>query len=353
MKKTKIQWCHSTVNPVMGCDGCELWPGQAQVVAGIQKELQLATDVARELLESVIRRAVADRHMSEIYGDRESVAGEIGSALGLTGGAPQTVVDVIRRNAKCYAGLLGTFRAGHKGYADNFESPKVYPGRLAAAARWGAPTGDEIDAKPWLEGLPRLIFISDMGDALSNSIPFEYLQSEIVDHVSSVVGRRHIWLWLTKRPARMALFGEWLKRRGVAWPDNLVAMTTVTGQRFAHRVDQLRRVPSQLKGLSLEPLSEPVDLDLRGIDWTIVGGGSDVLAEPFHAEWALTLRRQCKSEGVAFFLKQLGKHPFHRGKPLELDDQHGGNWNEWPKEWRVREFPTSFRQATLIASPAA
>ena len=108
--------------------------------------------------------------MSEIYGDRESVAGEIGSALGLTGGAPQTVVDVIRRNAKCYAGLLGTFRAGHKGYADNFESPKMYPGRLAAAARWGAPTGDEIDAKPWLEGLPRLIFISDMALAWARSM---------------------------------------------------------------------------------------------------------------------------------------------------------------------------------------
>ena len=84
-----------------------------------------------------------------------------------------------------------------------------------------------------------------------------------------------------------------------------------------------------------------------------IGGGSDVLAEPFHAEWALDLERQCKSEGVAFFLKQLGKHPVHRGKPLELDDQHGGNWNEWPKGWRVREFPTSFRRATMIASPAA
>ena len=24
-KTTKIQWCDSTVNPTMGCDGCELW----------------------------------------------------------------------------------------------------------------------------------------------------------------------------------------------------------------------------------------------------------------------------------------------------------------------------------------
>lgn len=24
-KTTKLQWCDSTVNPTMGCDGCELW----------------------------------------------------------------------------------------------------------------------------------------------------------------------------------------------------------------------------------------------------------------------------------------------------------------------------------------
>jgi hypothetical protein len=23
--KTAIEWCDSTINPVMGCDGCELW----------------------------------------------------------------------------------------------------------------------------------------------------------------------------------------------------------------------------------------------------------------------------------------------------------------------------------------
>lgn len=34
MKQTEIQWCHSTINPVMGCDGCELWspPGKIKVV---------------------------------------------------------------------------------------------------------------------------------------------------------------------------------------------------------------------------------------------------------------------------------------------------------------------------------
>ena len=33
--KTKIQWCDSTANPTMGCDGCELWSlGASRVMPG-------------------------------------------------------------------------------------------------------------------------------------------------------------------------------------------------------------------------------------------------------------------------------------------------------------------------------
>jgi protein gp37 len=181
-----------------------------------------------------------------------------------------------------------------------------------------------------------------MGDALSTSVPFDYLREEIVGNVGSPAGRQHIWLWLTKRPGRMAEFAAWLHERGIPWPHNLVPMTTVTMQRYAQRADQLRRVPGKLRGLSVEPLFEPVDLDLRGIDWVIVGGGSDVLAQPFHVEWALQLREQCRAAGVAFFLKQLGKHPFYQNRPLDVADKHGGDWAEWREAWQVREFPQAF-----------
>jgi protein gp37 len=30
-KTTEIQWCDSTVNPVMGCAGCELWDGKLKI----------------------------------------------------------------------------------------------------------------------------------------------------------------------------------------------------------------------------------------------------------------------------------------------------------------------------------
>ena len=36
MRKTNIQWCHSTVNPVMGCDGCELWPAAGPMLQNLK-----------------------------------------------------------------------------------------------------------------------------------------------------------------------------------------------------------------------------------------------------------------------------------------------------------------------------
>src|SRR3954470_14030288 len=99
-KSTPIQWCDSTVNPVMGCGGCELW----------------------------------DK-------DRKT----------------------------CYAGTLHGRRAGQKGFARTFLSPTLFPGRLEGAARCPDLAGWARADKPWLDGLPRLIFVSDMGDALSET----------------------------------------------------------------------------------------------------------------------------------------------------------------------------------------
>jgi protein gp37 len=192
-----------------------------------------------------------------------------------------------------------------------------------------------------------MIFVSDMGDALSSDVPSAYLKQEIVDVVVSEAGRKHLWLWLTKRPSRMGEFGRWLLKQGIQWPDNLVAMTTITSQATIGRVAELRKVPSKFKGLSIEPLFTELKLDLTGIDWVIVGGGSDTLAEPLHVEWALGLRDQCRKAGTAFFLKQLGKNPVFNGEPLTLFNRHGGDWGEWNEAWRTREIPDGFR--TLIS----
>ena len=345
MKKTKIQWCHSTVNPEMGCDGCELWPGTGKIVSELTLVI-VANTIALQMAEvqKTISSIIGNRETSEIYSDRVKIADRLAAHFHLAQPARYELVDAIRKACKCYAGLLGTMRAGlAKGHADKFEAPMVFPGRMPEAARWGAPSSEERAAKPWLAGVPRIVFISDMGDALSRAIPFEYLQSEIIDIVDSEAGRRHLWLWLTKRPDRMAKFGNGLLQAGIRWPDNFVAMTSVTSPATAGRIDDLRRVPSRFKGLSCEPVFAELALNLTSIDWVIMGGGSDVLADPFHVEWALDLREQCRQADVAFFLKQLGRNAMFKGKPLNLVDEHGGDWAEWKTDWRTREIPKPFQ----------
>jgi hypothetical protein len=39
MNSTSIQWAHSTVNPVMGCLGCELFPKPEAVLAAIDQAI--------------------------------------------------------------------------------------------------------------------------------------------------------------------------------------------------------------------------------------------------------------------------------------------------------------------------
>jgi protein gp37 len=112
-------------------------------------------------------------------------------------------------------------------------------------------------------------------------------------------------------------------------------MTTVTSPASAGRVAELLKVPSRLKGLSCEPVFAELNLDLAG---------SDVLAEPFEVEWALSLREQSRKAHAAFFLKQLGKAPRFQWQALELADPHGGDWQELPvADWRTREIPQAFR----------
>jgi hypothetical protein len=181
-----------------------------------------------------------------------------------------------------------------------------------------------------------------MGDALSEEIDFSYLKQEIIDVVSSARGQQHIWLWLTKMPKRMADFAEWLKsEHHLDWPDNLVAMTSVTSTKTVVRARQLLKVPARFRGLSIEPLWGDVVLP-PGIDWCIVGGQSGPGAKSFDVAWIESLQEQCRRSGTAFFVKQLGAKPMSGGKPIDLKHEHGGDWNEWPVAYRIREMPAGF-----------
>lgn len=218
---TKIQWCDSTCNPTMGCEGCELWTSKVK---------------------------------------------------------------------KCYAGMLHVrFGGVTKGYSPTFEELTYWPGRMAAAARWSDLSGTKRSDKPWLDGLPRLIFVSDMSDSLSAEVPFDFLEEEIIRNVTSPLGQRHCWLWLTKRPDRMAQFSELLAAKDIHWPANLWAGTSITTQGTTSRIKQLVRVgnKSTIRFLSVEPQWGMVDLT----KWLPHLIGSFMAANP------ATMPRHLKSTG--------------------------------------------------------
>ena len=73
------------------------------------------------------------------------------------------------------------------------------------------------------------------------------------------------------------------------------------------RLDYLKCSNANIKFISFEPLLENLgDIDLRGIDWVIVGGESGPKARPMKTEWVLKIKDQCEQTHTKFFFKQWG-----------------------------------------------
>jgi hypothetical protein len=104
--QTDIQWCDSTGNIQMGCEGCELVKGKN------------------------------------------------------------------KNNPKCYAKVM-TDRYGGKniGFPAVFEHPKLFLHRLPKIINWPDLTGKDRPDKPWLNGMPRVVFLNDMGTPLAMVCP--------------------------------------------------------------------------------------------------------------------------------------------------------------------------------------
>lgn len=239
----------------------------------------------------------------------------------------------------CYARLVHEQRLAlspstRANYAADFLEVRMIPGRMAKAARWKSLAGTLRPDKPWLDGSPRHIFISDMSDALSEAVPFKFLQDEIIANVESAAGLRHVWLWLTKRPDRMAEFAKW----NGSWPSNLWAGTSVTGGMASQgRIEDLLEVPAGVRFVSYEPALAPMDFSHHlgewcknaccawkvpksihspicvhslpmvrqpGISWLIIGGESGPAHREMDLGWMRNAAIQCKAAGVPVFIKQ-------------------------------------------------
>lgn len=132
----------------------------------------------------------------------------------------------------------------------------------------------------------------------------------------------HQFQILTKRSERLRELDP-----EIVWAPNIWMGVSVEDAGRAFRIDDLRATGAAVKFLSLEPLLGPLPrLDLRGIDWVIVGGESGPGARPMDPAWVTDLRDQCLRARVPFFFKQWGGVNKRRAGRL-LD---GRTWDEMP-----------------------
>ena len=207
----------------------------------------------------------------------------------------------------CYAERLARRLQlmGQANYRNGFKVT-LQPHMLELPLRWKAP---------------RRIFVNSMSDLFHEDVPTDY-----VKRVFDVMVRAHWHQFqvLTKRADRLRSLN-----RELQWPANVWQGVSVESERYLDRVDDLRRTNAAVKFLSLEPLLEALpNLDLRGIDWVIVGGESGPGARQIDKKWVISIRERCKRAGVPFFFKQWGGvQKSKTGRTLE-----GRTWDEMPAD---------------------
>ncbi len=171
---------------------------------------------------------------------------------------------------------------------------------------------------------PRRIFVNSMSDLFHKEIPRALIDA-VFDTMEAATW--HTFQVLTKRSSLMTRYLRGRYGAGKA-PSHIWLGVSVEDSKNTVRLNHLRSAAASTKFVSFEPLLGPVGkIDLRGIDWAIVGGESGPHARPMLEEWATEIRDQCRSAKVAFFFKQWGGvRPKSGGRLLQ-----GREWSQYPK----------------------
>jgi protein gp37 len=193
-------------------------------------------------------------------------------------------------------------------------------------------------------GEVRRVFCGSLCDVMEDREDLQPLRERLYRAVDLF---KHLnFLFLTKRPQNFTRFlpVHWRAKS----PANLWLGTTVGCNKSLWRIDALKSFPAAVLFLSVEPLIEDLPTlgeHLDGIDWVIFGGESGSKARACDIQWIRNGVAQCRQAGAAPFVKQLGAKPGQERDtkgdwhPWILLDTHGGDWDEWPEDLRVREFP--------------
>jgi len=193
---------------------------------------------------------------------------------------------------------------------------------------------------------PRRIFVNSMSDLFHEGVDDLYVGATL-DVMR--LADWHTYQVLTKRAERMrrlldASHRDLAERRHV-W----LGVSVENRKQGLPRIDELRRTPAAVRFLSVEPLLEDLgQIDLRGIDWVIVGGESGPGARPMERSWVVSIRRQCRRAKIPFFFKQWGGvRKSVNGRELD-----GRTYDEFPRIAEGSQPSRAERQERLLQAEA-
>jgi protein gp37 len=179
---------------------------------------------------------------------------------------------------------------------------------------------DDVLGEPLKWHKPKRIFVNSMSDLFHEKIPISF-----IERVFKIIkiSNQHIFQILTKRSERLLELAPLLN-----WPDNLWMGVTVEMEEFNYRISHLQQTPAKVKFISFEPLLNNInELDIKGIDWAIVGGESGPKSRIMEREWVINIKDHCLNNDVAFFFKQWGgKNKKKAGRLLD-----GKTWSQTPQ----------------------
>jgi len=181
---------------------------------------------------------------------------------------------------------------------------------------------------PFKRKKPTVYFVNSMSDIFHKDMPEDYL-NKIFNVIEETP--QHTYQILTKREDRMFMY---LSKRNI--PKNIWLGVTVDNRKEGlPRIDKLRQLKATVLFLSVEPLLEDLGIiNLKNIDWVIVGGESGNRARPMEKEWIVNIKQQCEIEDVAFFFKQWGTwgaDKVKRNKKLNGKEIDGKIWQQYPE----------------------
>lgn len=200
---------------------------------------------------------------------------------------PTTGCDKVSSGCKfCYAEVMSKRlqAMGVEKYKDNF-NVRMHPEALEIPYTWKKS---------------KLVFVNSMSDLFHKDVTTEFILQ-----VFKVMNEnlQHTFQVLTKRADRLAEINELVK-----WTPNIWLGVSIEDEKVLKRVDYLRETSAKVKFLSCEPLIEPLpNLNLKNIDWVIVGGesGHGGVRE-MKESWVLEIKNKCDLLGIDFFFKQWG-----------------------------------------------